>query len=42
MSDCFFEAMRDSDWGESVTDFDFDTHQQDLLDACERVVRSSQ
>lgn len=39
MSDNFFKAMRDSDWGESVTDFDFDTHQQEMLDDCERAVR---
>lgn len=39
MDDYFFEAMKDSDWGESVTDFDFDTHQQDMLDDCERAVR---
>ena len=24
MKDFFFEAMKDSDWGESVTDFDVD------------------
>lgn len=39
MEDYFFEAMKDSDWGESVTDFDFDTHQQDMLDDCERAVK---
>lgn len=39
MKDFFFEAMKDSDWGESVTDFDFDTHRQDMLDDCERAVR---
>ena len=39
MEDYFFKAMKDSDWGESVTDFDFDTHQQDMLDDCERVFR---
>ena len=39
MEDYFFEAMKDSDWGESVTDFDFDTHQQDMIDDCERAVR---
>lgn len=39
MEDYFFKAMKDSDWGESVTDFDFDTHQQDMLDDCERAVR---
>ena len=39
MKDFFFEAMKDSDWGESVTDFDFDTHRQDILDDCERAVR---
>lgn len=39
MKDFFFEAMKDSDWGESVTDFDFDTHRQDMLDDCERTVR---
>lgn len=40
MEDYFFEAMKDSDWGESVTDFDFDinAHRQDMLDDCERVV----
>jgi hypothetical protein len=39
MKDFFFEAMKDSDWGESVTGFDFDTHRQDMLDDCERAVR---
>lgn len=39
MKNYFFEAMKDSDWGESVTDFDFDTHRQDMLDNCERIVR---
>lgn len=39
MEDYFFKALKDSDWGESVTDFDFDTHQQDMLDDCERAVR---
>ena len=39
MEDYFFKAMKDSDWGESVTDFDFDTHQQDMIDDCERAVR---
>ena len=39
MEDYFFKAMKDSDWGESVTDFDFDTHQQDMPDDCERAVR---
>lgn len=39
MKDFFFEAMKDSDWGESVTDFDFDTHRQDMFDDCERTVR---
>jgi len=41
MKDFFFEAMKDSDWGESVTDFDCDVnaHRQDMLDDCERAVR---
>jgi len=41
MKDYFFEAMKDSDWGESVTDFDCDVnaHQQDMIDDCERAVR---
>ena len=39
MEDYFFKAMKDSDWGESVIDFDFDTYQQDMLDDCERAVR---
>ena len=39
MEDYFFKAMKDSDWGESVTDFDFDTHRQDMLNDCERAVR---
>ena len=39
MEDYFFKAMKDSDWGESVTDFDFDTYQQDMLDDCKRAVR---
>lgn len=39
MKDYFFEAMKDSDWGESVTDFDFDTHHQDMTNDCERAVR---
>lgn len=39
MEDYFFKAMKDSDWGESVTDFDFDTHQQDMLNDCERTAR---
>lgn len=41
MEDYFFKAMKDSDWGESVTDFDFNSssHQQDMLDDCERAVR---
>ena len=41
MKDFFFEAMKDSDWGESVTDFDCDVnaHRQELLDDCERAVR---
>lgn len=40
MKDYFFEAMKDSDWRESVTDFDCDTHQQDIIDNCERAVRN--
>ncbi len=36
----FFEAMKDSDWGESVTDLDFDTHQQDMINDCERAVKN--
>ena len=40
MEDYFFEAMKDSDWGESVTDFDFNTHQQDMIDDCERTVKN--
>ena len=41
MEDYFFEAMKDSDWGESVTDFDFDvnSHNSELLVDCERAVR---
>ena len=39
MEDYFFKVMKDSDWGESVTDFDFDTHRQDMLNDCERAVR---
>lgn len=41
MKDYFFEAMKDSDWGESVTDWDFDinSHNRELLDDCERVVK---
>ena len=41
MKDYFFEAMKDSDWGESVTDLDFDinSHNRELLDDCERVVK---
>ena len=41
MEDYFFEAMKDSDWGESVTDWDFDikSHNQELVDDCERAVR---
>lgn len=38
--DNFFKAMKDSDWGESVTDMNFDTHQQEMLDDCERAVRN--
>ena len=40
MEDYFFKAMKDSDWGESVTDFDFDTHQQDMIDDCERAAKN--
>ena len=41
MKDFFFEAMKDSDWGESVTDFDFDinSHNNELVDDCERAVK---
>ena len=39
MKDSFFKAMKDSDWGESVTDFDMDTHNRELLDDCERAAR---
>lgn len=41
MEDYFFKAMKDSDWGESVTDFDFNSssYQRDMLDDCERAVR---
>lgn len=39
MKDYFFKAMKDSDWGESVTDFDIDTRNRELLDDCERAVR---
>ena len=41
MEDYFFEAMKDSDWGESVTDFDFDRNslQQDILEDCKRAVK---
>lgn len=40
MMDNFFEAMKDSDWGESVTDLDFNTHSQEMLNDCERAVKS--
>ena len=41
MKDYFFEAMSDSDWGESVTDWNFDinSHNKELLGDCERVVK---
>ena len=41
MEDYFFKAMKDSDWGESVTDWDFDikSHNQELVDDCEKVVK---
>lgn len=41
MKDFFFEAIKDSDWGESVTDWDFDvnSHNREILDDCERVVK---
>lgn len=41
MEDYFFKAMKDSDWGESVTDWDFDinSHNQGLVDDCERAVK---
>ncbi len=39
MKDYFFEAMKDSDWEESITDFDINSHQQDMLDDCERAAR---
>lgn len=41
MEDYFFEAMKDSDWGESVTGFDCDVnaHRQEMLDDCERTVK---
>ena len=41
MKDYFFEAMKDSDWGESVTDWDFDinSHNRELVDDCERAVK---
>lgn len=41
MKDYFFEAMKDSDWGESITDWDFDinSHNRELLDDCERTVK---
>lgn len=39
MEDNFFKAMQDSDWGESVTDFDINAHNRELLDDCERVVK---
>lgn len=35
----FFNAMKNSDWGESVTDLDFNTHSQEMLDDCERAVK---
>jgi hypothetical protein len=40
MKDYFFKAMKDSDWGESVTDwgFDINSHNQEL-DDCERAVK---
>ena len=37
MEDYFFKAMKESEWGESVTDFD--THRQDMLNDCERAAR---
>lgn len=42
MEDYFFNAMKDSDWGESVTDFDFDrnTGRQEILNDCERAVKN--
>jgi hypothetical protein len=40
MMDNFFKAMKDSDWGESVTDLDFNTHSQEMLDDCERSVKN--
>ena len=41
MKDYFFEAMKDSDWGESITDWDFDinSHNRELVDDCERIVK---
>ena len=41
MKDYFFEAMEGSDWAESVTDlgFDINSHNRELLDDCERVVK---
>ncbi len=41
MEDYFFKAMKDSDWGESVTDFDCDAnaHKQEMFDDCERAVK---
>lgn len=41
MKDYFFEAMKDSDWSEFVTDRDFDinSHNRELLDDCERVAK---
>lgn len=39
MMDNFFKAMKDSDWGESVTDLDFNRNTSELLNDCERAVR---
>lgn len=37
MDDYFFNAMKDSDWGESVTDFDFNPHTEELISDCNTV-----
>ena len=41
MKDYFFEAMKDSDWSESITDwgFDINSHNRELVDDCERAVK---
>ena len=38
--DNFFKAMKNSDWGESVTDLDFNRNPSELLNDCERAVKN--